>query len=35
MHKDTCLKEIGLHFHTLLTISHPIVNMIGRMYVFS
>ena len=33
--KDTCLKEIELHLQLLVTITHSIMNTIGRTYVFS
>ena len=32
-HKDTCLKEFGLHFQFWLTTLHSIVNTIKKTYV--
>ena len=33
-HKDTCLKEIGLHMQILLRTSNSMVNKMGSMYIF-
>lgn len=33
--KDMCIKEIGACLWMFLTTPHPIVNTIGRAYVFS
>jgi hypothetical protein len=34
-HRDTFLKEIGLHFEVILSTTHSIVNTIGKTYVFN
>jgi hypothetical protein len=34
-HKDTCLKEIGPCFRTLITTLYSIVNTFGMIYVCS
>ena len=35
-HKDTCSKEIGLHFQLIFkAISHSILNIVRRIFVFT